>query len=130
MDIESSKNLISRELGYCPQDDVLFDLLTPQEHLEIFYDFKSGDPALKSQEIKTLIADVGLTHDKSKLAKTLSNGNQRKLSVAIALCADSKLVLLDEPTAGMDPQSKRSIWEMLLRGRLKQERIQVKSTWT
>ena len=88
-------------------------MLTPEEHLDIFYDFKGGDRAQKEQEIKGLIIDTGLTPDKSKPARSMSHGNCRKLSLAIALCANSRLVLLDEPTAGMDPQAKRSIWEML-----------------
>jgi len=50
-------------MGVCPQHDVLFDLLTPREHLDIFYDFKGGDPKRKKQEIDSLIADVGLTID-------------------------------------------------------------------
>ncbi|MFO0116205.1 MAG: ATP-binding cassette domain-containing protein [bacterium] len=49
-----------------------------------------------------LIKDVGLTPDKNKNAGSLSGGNRRKLSVSIALCGGSKLVLLDEPTSGMD----------------------------
>jgi ATP-binding cassette subfamily A (ABC1) protein 3 len=87
--------------------------LTPEEHLDIFYDFKGGDPKLKEREIKDLISDVGLTVDKKKVAGSLSGGNKRKLSVAIALCGQSKLVLLDEPTAGMDLSARRGLWDML-----------------
>ena len=47
-------------MGVCPQHDVLFDLLTPREHLDIFYDFKGGDPSRKQAEIDSLIEDVGL----------------------------------------------------------------------
>ena len=50
-------------MGVCPQHEVLFDLLTPREHLDIFYDFKGGDPALKQDEIDKLINDVGLQID-------------------------------------------------------------------
>jgi ATP-binding cassette, subfamily A (ABC1), member 3 len=50
-------------MGVCPQHDVLFDFLTPAEHLRIFYDFKGGDPKLKEKEIDDLIRDVGLTTD-------------------------------------------------------------------
>lgn len=50
-------------MGVCPQHDVLFDLLTPLEHLSIFYDFKGGDPEKKQREIADLIRDVGLTTD-------------------------------------------------------------------
>ncbi len=100
-------------MGVCPQHDVLFDNLTPREHLDIFYDFKGGDPKRKQQEINSLIADVGLTIDQNKIAKTLSGGNKRKLSVSIALCGGSKLVLLDEPTSGMDLGARRNLWDML-----------------
>ena len=92
---------------------MLFDLLTPREHLDIFYDFKGGDLSRKQQEIDSLIEDVGLTIDQRKQAKTLSGGNKRKLSVSIALCGGSKLVLLDEPTAGMDLGARRNLWDML-----------------
>lgn len=87
--------------------------MTPREHLDIFYDFKGGDPALKQKEIDDLIKDVGLTLDQDKRAGSLSGGNKRKLSVAISLCGGSKLVLLDEPTAGMDLGARRDLWNML-----------------
>lgn len=104
---------VRQEMGVCPQHDILFELLTPEEHLDIFYDFKGGDPEKKEEEIKKLIKDVQLTPDKEKQSASLSGGNKRKLSVAIALCGGSKLVLLDEPTAGMDLQARRSLWNML-----------------
>jgi ATP-binding cassette subfamily A (ABC1) protein 3 len=104
---------VRKFMGICPQHDVLFDFLTPIEHLQVFYDFKGGDPAKKEKEIADLIRDVGLTVDKDKVASSLSGGNKRKLSVAIALCAGSKLVLLDEPTAGMDLGARRGLWDML-----------------
>ena len=100
-------------MGVCPQHDVLFDDLTPEEHLDIFYDFKGGDPARKEEEIRSLIVDVSLAPDKNKLAGSLSGGNRRKLSVAISICGNSRLILLDEPTAGMDLSARRSLWDML-----------------
>ena len=104
---------VRRYMGVCPQYDVLFDNLTPEEHLDIFYDFKGGDRARKTEELRDIIRDVGLDTDKRKKASALSGGNQRKLSVAIALCGGSKFVLLDEPTAGMDLGARRSLWDML-----------------
>ena len=65
------------------------------------------------QEIEDLIIDVGLNPDRKKMAMSLSGGNRRKLSVAIAMCAGSKVVMLDEPTAGMDIGARRLMWEML-----------------
>ena len=100
-------------MGVCPQHDVLFDLLTPREHLDIFYDFKGGDPLNKKREIDSLIEDVGLSIDQYKASKTLSGGNKRKTSVCIALCGGSKMVMLDEPTSGMDLGARRNLWDML-----------------
>ena len=57
--------------------------------------------------------DIGVADKKSSLASTLSGGNRRKLSVAIALCGNSKFVLLDEPSSGLDIQARRQLWNML-----------------
>lgn len=59
------------------------------------------------------MVDVDLHQYKDTLAKNLSGGSRRKLSVAIALIGGSKLVLLDEPTAGMDLTARRKLWNML-----------------
>ena len=100
-------------MGVCPQHDILFEDLTPEEHLDVFFDFKGGNAATKTQEIADILRDVGVLPDKDKRAKSLSGGNQRKLSVAIAMIGGSKLVLLDEPTAGMDVSARRGLWDML-----------------
>jgi len=67
-DLFNDMQSVRQMMGVCPQHDVLFDFLTPEEHLAIFYDFKGGDPAQKEEEIKKLIRDVGLEPDKDKLA--------------------------------------------------------------
>lgn len=72
-------------MGVCPQHDVLFELLTPMEHLDLFFELKGGDPTKKAKEIDDMIRDVGLTVDKDKQSGSLSGGNKRKLSVSIAL---------------------------------------------
>ena len=85
----------------------MFELLTVKEHLQFFYDLKGGDPRLKKEEITMLMKEVGVWDKRNSLAYTLSGGNKRKLSVAIALCAGSRFVLLDEPTSGMDLSARR-----------------------
>jgi ATP-binding cassette subfamily A (ABC1) protein 3 len=100
-------------MGVCPQHDVLFELLTPEEHLELFYEFKGGDKKKKKAEIEKLLIDIGVADKRKSMSYQLSGGNKRKLSVAIALCADSKFVLLDEPTSGLDISARRQLWDML-----------------
>ena len=126
VDLFDDMDEVREFMGVCPQHDVLFDLLTPREHLDIFYDFKGGDPARKQEEIDSLIRDVGLTIDQNKPAYSLSGGNKRKLSVCIALCGGSKFVLFDEPTSGMDLGARRNLWDMLKK--YKNERILVLTT--
>ena len=113
VDMFEDMDKVREFISICPQHDVLFDFLTPREHLDIFYDFKGGDPAHKKQEIESLIKDSGLTIDQRKQACQLSGGNKRKLSVSIALCGGSRLVMLDEPTSGMDLGARRNLWDML-----------------
>ena len=81
--------------------------------MNLFFELKGGDRATKEKEIADMIRDVGLTLDKDKQASSLSGGNKRKLSVSIALVGNSKLVLLDEPTSGMDLSARRALWNML-----------------
>jgi ATP-binding cassette subfamily A (ABC1) protein 3 len=113
IDMFNDMGTVRQIMGVCPQHDVLFELLTTEEHLSIFYDLKGGDPKTKSAEIEKLMKDVGISDKRNALACQLSGGNKRKLSVAIALSAKSKFVLLDEPTSGMDLSARRQLWNML-----------------
>ena len=100
-------------LGVCPQHDVLFESLTPKEHLQLFASFK-GTPADRVDEVvNKMIKDIDLVEVQNQLAGTLSGGQKRKLSVGIAMIGDSKVVILDEPSSGMDTSSRRRLWEML-----------------
>ena len=100
-------------MGVCPQHDVLYPDLTVKEHLELFAGIKGVPKADIPKAVSETIATVGLTEKVNQLADSLSGGMKRKLSVGIALIGGSKVVILDEPTSGMDPYSRRSTWQML-----------------
>jgi ABC-type multidrug transport system ATPase subunit len=99
------------------QQDCLFPDLTVQEHIEFFSRLKglyAKYPKAEVQEkIQQSIEDVALLEKRNTLSKNLSGGMKRKLSVAIAFSGESKTVLLDEPTSGMDPFSRRFTWNVI-----------------
>ncbi|XP_076838178.1 phospholipid-transporting ATPase ABCA3 [Brachyhypopomus gauderio] len=112
-DICQDMALIRRSLGLCPQHDVLFDNLTVREHL-LFYTQLKGYPREKiPDEVDRIIRILNLEDKRNTRSKTLSGGMKRKLSIGIALIGDSKVVMLDEPTSGMDPSARRATWDLL-----------------
>ncbi|KAH9296106.1 hypothetical protein KI387_039694, partial [Taxus chinensis] len=106
---------IRKQLGVCPQHDILFPELTVKEHLEIYGILKGIEDDALGVEVHQMINEIGL-HDKmNTIVRALSGGMRRKLSLAIALIGNSKVVILDEPTSGMDPYSMRSTWQLIKR---------------
>jgi len=112
-DIHEDLDTIRKSLGVCPQHDVLFDDLTIQEHLELFAAFKGVSKNQIQGEIQQILKDLELDTKKDYLAKFLSGGEKRRLSVGIAFIGGSKFILLDEPTSGMDTAARRKLWDML-----------------
>lgn len=112
-DILTEMSAIRRDFGLCPQHDILWPTLTVTEHMEIYAAFKEVPPDRSAAEIERLLAAVGLLEKRRALVHTLSGGQRRKLSLAIAFVGDPKVVVLDEPTSGMDPYSRRFSWEMI-----------------
>ncbi|XP_061107852.1 phospholipid-transporting ATPase ABCA1-like [Conger conger] len=125
-DIRTDMDSIRKHLGMCPQHNVLFNELTVEEHIYFYARLKGRSSKEVKSEMDQMIKDVGLPHKRKELAKNLSGGMQRKLSVAIAFVGGSKIVILDEPTAGVDPYARRGIWELLLK--YKQGRTIILST--
>ncbi|KAL2789134.1 hypothetical protein BJX66DRAFT_238677 [Aspergillus keveii] len=97
-------------LGVCPQFDAM-DQMTVLEHL-IFYARIRGVPDV-THNVREVMKAVGLTPFKHRMATKLSGGNKRKLSLGIALMGNPSVLLLDEPSSGMDAASKRVMWKTL-----------------
>ncbi|RWS11247.1 ATP-binding cassette sub-family A member 7-like protein, partial [Dinothrombium tinctorium] len=114
-DIRTDMDAIRKSLGTCPQHNVLFSNLTVSEHLWFYAQLKGSNEISVASECNQMIEDIGLINKRNELSKNLSGGMQRKLSIAIAFIGESQTVILDEPTAGVDPYSRRSIWELLLK---------------
>uniref|UniRef100_A0A3Q2QA05 P-type phospholipid transporter n=1 Tax=Fundulus heteroclitus TaxID=8078 RepID=A0A3Q2QA05_FUNHE len=116
-DIKTDMDIIRTSLGMCPQYNILFNHLTVEEHILFYSLLKGRTPAEAQTEVENMLLDLGLPHKRDEEAQNLSGGMQRKLSVAMAFVGGSKVVILDEPTSGVDPYSRRSIWDLLLKYR-------------
>uniref|UniRef100_A0A8C1FHT1 P-type phospholipid transporter n=1 Tax=Cyprinus carpio carpio TaxID=630221 RepID=A0A8C1FHT1_CYPCA len=116
-DIRTEMDAIQQSLGMCPQYNILFNHLTVEEHILFYSLLKGRDRKEAMQEVENMLEDLGLPHKRNEEAQNLSGGMQRKLSVAMAFVGGSKVVILDEPTSGVDPYSRRSIWDLLLKYR-------------
>ena len=114
--ILKNKNILYNNIGMCNQENIFFDHLTVYEHLKYLSEIKHNSYFLSessNSEIKYLINKLGLDEKNNSLANTLSYGQKRKLCLALALAGDSKIILLDEPTDGIDVSAKRDIWNFL-----------------
>jgi len=97
---------VRTRVGVCPQEVVLWPILTCIEQLQFvgeMYGFQSGASRRRGEE---LLDDLGLAEKRDELARALSGGMQRRLNLALALVHDPEIVVLDEPEAGLDPQSR------------------------
>ncbi len=102
-----------RLMGLCPQDLILWESLTCLEQMEFMarlYDVKRHSARRRALE---LLGILGLDKKRNKLAKTLSGGMKRRLNIALALVHDPQILILDEPQAGLDPQSRVMVREYI-----------------
>ncbi|XP_058124968.1 phospholipid-transporting ATPase ABCA3-like [Anopheles ziemanni] len=125
-DIRTDIEGVRGSLGLCPQHNVLFDEMTVEEHLKFFSRLKGVPSDGVPAEIDRYVKLLELTDKRTAQSQTLSGGMKRKLAVGMALCGGSKVVLLDEPTSGMDPSARRALWNLLQRE--KQNRTMLLST--
>jgi ABC-2 type transport system ATP-binding protein len=108
MDVSKEAKKIKEMIGVQLQTTVFFDNLTVFETIDLFGSFYSN--RLGPDE---LLTRVGLEDKKNSMLNELSGGQHKRVSIALALVNDPKIVFLDEPTTGLDPQVRRNIWEIV-----------------
>jgi ABC-type multidrug transport system ATPase subunit len=112
-DILTAASEVRRLIGYCPQFDALFELMTGYEHLKMYARIKG----IKEEDIEACVQEqivrMDLTQHAFRLAGGYSGGNKRKLSVACAMIGQPSIIFLDEPSTGMDPVARRFMWSVI-----------------
>jgi ABC-2 type transport system ATP-binding protein len=100
-------------LGVAPQETLLYRNLTCAENLRFFASLYGLHGTRQQQRVQTCLAEVGLIEQTDQRVETLSGGMQRRLSLAIALVHQPTLIILDEPTTGLDLESRYEIWHLI-----------------
>jgi len=111
--VNSSSADLRSSVGVCPQEVVLWKKLTCLEQLEFIGGMYGLKPSNVRQRSEYLLEKLDLVEKANKLAKTLSGGMQRRLNLAMALVHDPEIIILDEPGAGLDPQSRVKVREYI-----------------
>jgi len=101
---------ICKNFGYCPQFDTFNNKLTVGEHVKLYAGIKNIEV-----DVDEILKEIDLLEKKNTFPNKLSGGQKRKLCITLALLGSPKYVFLDEPTTGLDPYSRKSIWELLLK---------------
>ena len=117
LDYKMPKREILSNIGYMAQSDALYEMLTGYENLDFFGKMKGVPSDKLKKEIEYIAEIVDLTNDLKKLVSKYSGGMKRRLSLGIALIGSPELLILDEPTVGIDPSLRKNIWKELFKQR-------------
>lgn len=109
----ADKFTVYEMIGYCPQFDGLLEDLTGNETLKIFSLLRGVPSYMISSLVQRIAKDLAFDKHLNKVAKDYSGGNRRKLSTAVAILGNPHVIYLDEPTTGIDPASRRKLWDLV-----------------
>ncbi len=108
-------HILYNSISYMPQKFGLYEDLTVEENLELYADLKNLSPDLREERFTELLNMCAMLPFKKRLAGKLSGGMKQKLGLICTLLVPPKLLLLDEPTVGVDPLSRRELWEIIIK---------------
>ena len=127
VDVLKRPDYVKERLGYLPQEFGLYPHLTGRKMLEFLLDVKGVRGKASTRELAdALLAEVNLTYAADRKVGTYSGGMRQRLGLAQAIAGDPRLVIVDEPTAGLDPQERQRIYRLL--SELGKSRIVILST--
>ncbi len=112
-DITEDPGSVKRLIGVCPQHSAYYKYLTGRENIKLFGDLHGMPKALIEERSAHLIEKIGLVEAADRKSSSYSGGMVRRINLAMALINDPEIAFLDEPTVGMDPQSRRATWDFI-----------------
>ena len=115
VDVVAEPERAKRAMGITPQEAGLFDRLTVREHFELFARLKHMSARASREAAQIVIAELGLTAATNKRVGALSGGQRRRILIGLALLGRPPLLVLDEPTTGLDPSSRLAVWQVIRR---------------
>ncbi len=110
--VKSEKSEIVRFIGVCPQEIVIYDILRAEENVEFVAHMHGISNKEAKEKAKSLLEKFGIAGRKT-WSKNFSGGMKRRLNLVMALVFDPEILFLDEPTAGLDPQARRLVWDYI-----------------
>ena len=113
VDVAADPQQVQDRISYMPQRFGLYEDLTVAENLDLYADLHGVSAAQRAQRYPQLMDMTALGPFKTRLAGQLSGGMKQKLGLACTLVRSPELLLLDEPTVGVDPLSRRELWEIV-----------------
>jgi len=111
--IEDNLRYCRKRMGVVSQFDVLWDELTGIEHMQLFQTLKRVDISNFDELVQQRLDDVGLKESGNLTVGKYSGGMRRRISVALSTMGNPNVILMDEPTTGMDPVSRRHVWTLI-----------------
>jgi ABC-2 type transport system ATP-binding protein len=114
-DVATETKAVRAAIGVTGQFAAVDELLTGQENLQLMADLKRLGPGEAKRVVTDLLGQFDLAESAQKLAATYSGGMRRKLDLAMTLVGKPKIIFLDEPTTGLDPRSRRTMWDIIRR---------------
>lgn len=112
-DVQKEPEKVKALIGVCPQDTAVFDYLSGRENIEFFGNLHGLSKETLKTNTDTLLEKMGFTEDANRRVNIFSGGMRRRINLAMALVHDPEIAFLDEPTVGMDPQSRRAVWDFI-----------------
>lgn len=113
LDLSRERDLCRNLISVCPQYDLLWMELSVEENMRLVGLFKGIPSELVDHEIDMVLEKIGLLSEKKNTVRSLSGGMRRRISIGLALLGNSEVVILDEPTTGLDPVNRKKIWEFI-----------------